>query len=88
MRKRLFNDRDLEKHKKNNRFFREERMEDTRFAIQTFCIKLLPYAFIILFILDLIKLPFIKNPELLDKSVYILGSMIVGTILTKTPHTT
>ncbi len=79
----LGSDKDLEKLKKNTAFIREEKIDETILNVQCYTIKIIPCVLAILFVLSLFDPDFIKNKNLLNQAINILGGGILGSILSK-----
>lgn len=79
----LFTDKDLDKQRKNNRFHRDEEMSRIIHSIHCWSVRFTPFVLVGLFVIDLVQPSWIKNLELLDRVVYLLGGGLLGTLLVK-----
>ncbi len=75
-------DRDLEKARKHNKFVRQEGLHDAIHATHIIAVKIIPCAFLLLFIVDLFQ-PNWLNVTLLDRAVYALGGAFFGSLLSR-----
>ena len=81
--KKLYSDKDLEKLKKQNSHHRRETLKNHILNAECLIVKLVPWIFLVLFVLNLIQPAWIKNLTLLDRAVYALATGILVTLATK-----
>lgn len=83
MKEQLYSDKELEKLKKNEKFKRDEKLKDFIHKVYQHALWFFLLILIGLFILDILRPSWLKNVELVDKSVFVLGTAILTHILTK-----
>lgn len=87
IRQKLQSDQDLEKARKNNRFYRQEDLHDTIHSIHVNIVKYAAWAFLLLFIIALFQPSFI-NMDLVDKALYGVGGALFSTLLSRIQEST
>jgi len=83
MREKFFEEEDIDKTRKSNRFHREEEMNDLLHTVYCLAIRCTPVILVVLFVIDIIRPPWIANIDLVDRVVCGLGGGLLGSLLTK-----